>query len=182
MFYVFARLGTHDELIKDLEGAYTQLIRMQGGGTNQGEATRDVEAEEDDKNISSSSSQGFSTMRSLSRGSSRSSYLVSVPGFNHIDESLLGDGENSTTRRENNETDKQKKEDFIWWRLAYLNKLELSVLILGSVAACINDVIFPLFGLLISKAINFSLNLMLRYEGILDFGHSCMLVLVVLPL
>ncbi|KAL1805906.1 hypothetical protein ACET3Z_028974 [Daucus carota] len=96
--------GTHDELIKDLEGAYTQLIRMQG--------------------------------------------------FNHIEESLLGDSENSTTRRENNETDKQKKEDFIWWRLAYLNKLELSVLILGSVAACINDVIFPLFGLLISKAIN----------------------------
>ena len=65
---MFARLGTHDELIKDPEGAYTQLIRMQGGGTNQGEATRDVEAEEDDKNISSSSSQGFSTMRSLSRG------------------------------------------------------------------------------------------------------------------
>ncbi|WOH11980.1 hypothetical protein DCAR_0831476 [Daucus carota subsp. sativus] len=177
--------GTHDELIKDPEGAYTQLIRMQGGGTNQGEATRDVEAEEDDKNISSSSSQGFSTMRSLSRGSSRSSYLASVPGFNHIDESLLGDGENSTTRRENNETDKQKKEDFIWWRLAYLNKPELSVLILGSVAACINGVVFPLFGLLISKAIKIffephaKLRKDSRFWALMYVGLGCVTIVVI---
>ncbi|WOH12148.1 hypothetical protein DCAR_0831647 [Daucus carota subsp. sativus] len=127
--------GTHDELIKDLEGAYTQLIRMQG--------------------------------------------------FNHIEESLLGDSENSTTRRENNETDKQKKEDFIWWRLAYLNKLELSVLILGSVAACINDVIFPLFGLLISKAINIffephaKIRRDSRFWALMYVGLGCVTIVVI---
>ncbi|XP_074340204.1 ABC transporter B family member 9-like [Apium graveolens] len=174
--------GTHDELIKDPEGAYTQLVRMQGVGTNQGEERRYVETEEDDKNISSSSSQVISTIRSLSRGSSRSSYQVYVPGFNHRNESIGRDDENNNSRRE---IDKQKKEIFIWLRLAYLNKPELSVLILGTVAACINGVIFPLFGLLISKAIKIffeppsKLRSDSRFWALMYVGLGCVTIVVI---
>lgn len=38
-------------------------------------------------------------------------------------------------------------------RLAYLNKLETPILVLGSVAASVNGVAFPVFGILISSAI-----------------------------
>ncbi|KAK1378508.1 ABC transporter B family member 9 [Heracleum sosnowskyi] len=177
--------GTHDELIKDPEGAYTQLVRMQGVGTNQGEETKDVETEEDAKNISSSSSQVLSTMRSLSRGSSRSSYQVSVPDFNHINESKRGDVVNNNSRRENTETEKRKKEYSLWLRLAYLNKPELLVLILGTVAACINGVIFPLFGLLISNAIKifFEPHSMLRRDSrfwaLMYVGLGCVTIVVI---
>ncbi|KAJ6424094.1 hypothetical protein OIU84_024967 [Salix udensis] len=47
-----------------------------------------------------------------------------------------------------------KPEEVSFKRLAYLNKPELPVLFLGTVAAVIHGVIFPVFGLLLSKAIN----------------------------
>lgn len=174
IFLLFVQIGTHDELLKDPEGAYTQLVRMQGVGPNQGEDNRDVETEEDDKNFSSSSSQVLSTVRSLNRGSSQS--------FNHINESTGGDDENDNSRRE---IDKRKKEIFIWLRLAYLNKPELLVLILGTVAACINGVIFPLFGLLISKAIKifFEPASMLRRDSrfwaLMYVGLGCVTMVVI---
>lgn len=80
--------------------------------------------------------------RSISRGSSssRRSFSLSFPvpapiGFFHT------------------EIEVEKPHEVSIRRLAYLNKPELLVLLLGSIAAAIHGVIFPIYGLLISTAI-----------------------------
>ncbi|KAG0461346.1 hypothetical protein HPP92_021643 [Vanilla planifolia] len=47
---------------------------------------------------------------------------------------------------------KERKQPPIW-RLAYLNRPEIPVLVLGSFAAAVNGLIYPLFGIIISSAI-----------------------------
>lgn len=145
-------LGTHEELIRDPEGAYTQLVQMQGGNNNQtDQETTNADMENEDmisldlnRNITrSNSSREFFSRRSTSRGSS-------VLGSIDIRENL--DNNNKRIIEKESNIDKKRKEVSIK-RLAYLNKPELPVLALGSVAACIQGVIFPLFGLLLSKAI-----------------------------
>ncbi|KAK1378506.1 ABC transporter B family member 9 [Heracleum sosnowskyi] len=179
--------GTHDELIKDPEGAYTQLIRMQGRDANQGEETRNVETMEEcmsldlDKNIS----RGLSPERSISRGFGGCMYEVSVPGVNQINESIMRDVVSNNTQIETKENDKRKKESSILWRLACLNKPELPVLVLGSVAACINGMIFPLFGLLNAKAIKIffepptKLQRDSRFWALMYVGLGCVTIVVI---
>ncbi|KAK3037392.1 hypothetical protein RJ639_030154 [Escallonia herrerae] len=148
--------GTHAELIKDPDGAYSQLVRMQQG-KHQAEETRGLDAEKRDttlefeKNVERSSSQRLSMRRSRSRGgSSRKSFSASVniPGLINYSEIEVGVESNI-----DDEADKEKGKKVSIGRLAYLNKPELPVLLLGSVAAGIHGVIFPIFGLLLSKAI-----------------------------
>ncbi|KAK2993902.1 hypothetical protein RJ640_012776 [Escallonia rubra] len=148
--------GTHAELIKDQDGAYSQLVRMQQG-KNQAEETRGLDAEKRDtslefeKNVERSSSQRLSMRRSRSRGgSSRKSFSasVSIPGLINYSEIEVG-----VESYVIDEADKEKGKKVSIGRLAYLNKPELPVLLLGSIAAGIHGVIFPLFGLLLSKAI-----------------------------
>ncbi|WOH11979.1 hypothetical protein DCAR_0831475 [Daucus carota subsp. sativus] len=184
--------GTHDELIKDPEGEYSQLVRMQSGNTNLGQEVRIGETEEDNmslesvKNINRSSSQGLFTRRSVSRGSSgRLSFQFS--GSNQIHPSTVRDVENDDKRRETIEIDKQKKEVSVWLRLACLNKPELPVLVLGSVAASINGMVFPLFGLLNAKAIKTfyeppaKMERDSRFWALMYVGLGC-LIIVVIPL
>lgn len=90
--------------------------------------------------------------RSLSRGSSLNrpfslSYVVPGP-FNVYD-----DEENGEEGSENELVTKKPKEVSIK-RLAYMNKPELPALIIGSIAAGVQGVIFPIFGLLLSSSIN----------------------------
>lgn len=156
------KLGTHDELIQNPEGAYTRLVRMQGGNNNDNnqaeESTNNVDIEKEDMNpgslsrsISRSSSRGLSAMRSSSRGSSRTSFAASVPGFTNIHEAIERDAENNNELTDEENERRRKKVSIK--RLAALNKPELPVLALGSLAACVQGVIFPMFGLLISTAI-----------------------------
>lgn len=156
------KLGTHDELIQNPEGAYTRLVRMQGGNNNDNnqaeESTNNVDREKEDMNpgslsrsISRSSSRGLSAMRSSSRGSSRTSFAASVPGFTNIHEAIERDAENNNELTDEENERRRKKVSIK--RLAALNKPELPVLALGSLAACVQGVIFPMFGLLISTAI-----------------------------
>ncbi|KAL9397183.1 hypothetical protein Peur_011436 [Populus x canadensis] len=145
--------GSHSELLKDPEGAYSQLIRLQ-------EVNKESEQEADDQKKSDisteslrHSSQKISLKRSISRGSSdfgnssRRSFSVTFglpTGFNAPD--------NYTEELEAS-PQKQQAPDVPISRLVYLNKPEVPVLIAGAIAAILNGVIFPIFGILISRVI-----------------------------
>lgn len=149
--------GTHGELIKDPEGAYSQLIRLQEG-TNKVEDPRrsDIDnldtIQDVDITMGRSASQILSMRRSISRGSSgsRRSFRISFGLHGPIGIQTDIEGEESSKR---SETDDKKRRQVSIKRLMYLNKPELPVLLLGSIAAGINGVTFPIFGLLLSTAI-----------------------------
>ncbi|XP_055805857.1 ABC transporter B family member 9-like [Solanum dulcamara] len=149
--------GTHTELIQDPNGAYSQLVRMQGGNREE-ENMKNMDLDKVDlttdldNNLSRSSSQRLSAMkRSTSHGSSRHSFTLSypVPGLIDIHEAEIGNEE--MKKEDKGSLEKRKKVSIR--RLAKLNKPELPYLLLGSLAAIIHGLIFPLFGLLLATAI-----------------------------
>ena len=105
-----------------------------------------------DNSIARSGSQRLSLWRSMSRGSSsgRSSVSLSfsVPFPIGIPATEMA---GQDIERRDGEDEKRRKVSLR--RLAYLNKPEVPVLLLGSIAAGIHGVIFPIFGLLLSTAI-----------------------------
>ncbi|KAI9195310.1 hypothetical protein LWI28_013695 [Acer negundo] len=150
--------GNHEELIKDPEGAYSQLVRLQDGAKN-ARVTNSGKSELNSYIMAKSRSQSL-FMRSGSKGSSRSSrqsfglISISVPGTINFFETEAGaDDQEKTTSEWTTEIDIEKRNQVSMRRLAYLNKPELPILLIGSVAAMIHGVMFPLFGLLISTAI-----------------------------
>ncbi|CAL5208783.1 unnamed protein product [Lathyrus oleraceus] len=141
--------GTHSELLKDPEGAYSQLIRLQevnreSDETSDNNGKRQLSAES-----FRHSSQKKSLQRSISRGSSlgnssRHSFSVSFglpTGVNVADPEI----EDLPT--------KEKAQEIPLSRLASLNKPEIPVLLIGCLAAIGNGVILPIFGVLISSII-----------------------------
>ncbi|CAK7348532.1 unnamed protein product [Dovyalis caffra] len=145
--------GSHSELLKDPEGAYSQLIHLQ-------EVNKESEHETDDHKTDITiesfrqSSPRISLKQSLSRGSSgagnRSSFSVSLDllttGFS------VPNPDNSPGEVEAS-PHKQKTPDVPIRRLAYLNKPETPVLMAGAIAAVLNGVIFPTFAILLSNVI-----------------------------
>ncbi|KAK2970216.1 hypothetical protein RJ640_021652 [Escallonia rubra] len=145
--------GSHLELLKDPEGAYSQLIRLQEvqKDTIQ-EGADDQDKSDITKESGRHSSQRISYRRSISRGSSvgnssRHSFSVSfgVPTGFGAPETALTEPE-STSQKISEKAAKVPLK-----RLASLNKPEIPVLILGAIAAIINGTIFPIFGILISS-------------------------------
>ncbi|XP_028085814.1 ABC transporter B family member 11-like isoform X1 [Camellia sinensis] len=145
--------GSHSELLKDPEGAFSQLIRLQ-------EVNKYSEqAADQDKSGSMSewgrqSSQRMSLLRSISRGSSgvgnSSRHLSAAFGL----PTGLNVPETALTEAEASDLDPSAKPPKVSLRrLAYLNKPEVPVLIVGSIAAIINGCILPFFGLLLSSVI-----------------------------
>ncbi|KAL1189260.1 ABC transporter B family member 4 [Cardamine amara subsp. amara] len=142
--------GSHTELLKDPEGAYSQLIRLQ-------EEKKSDENPTDEQKMSSiesfkqSSLRKSSLGRSLSKGGSRgnsSRHSFNMFGFPAgIDGNEAQDQEDETTKPKT----EQKKVSIL--RIAALNKPEIPVLILGSISAAANGVILPIFGILISSVI-----------------------------
>ncbi|XP_052724741.1 ABC transporter B family member 4 isoform X3 [Vigna angularis] len=140
--------GTHSELVKDLEGAYSQLIRLQEVNKESEETTSFHSKSELSTESSALLTKKISTWRSISRGSSlgsssRHSFSlsglpkgVSVPDT-ESDDALLETQEQVVSLR----------------RLASLNKPEVPVLLIGCLAAIANGVILPIFGVLISTAV-----------------------------
>ncbi|ESW35236.1 hypothetical protein PHAVU_001G218000 [Phaseolus vulgaris] len=138
--------GRHVELTKDPEGAYSQLIRLQEG--NQGsEETRDSQSK---RELSSESFRKLSQRLSFRKSgssvgnSSRHSLSVSfgLPTAISIPDPDL---ENSQPQ--------EKSPEISFRRLASLNKPEIPVLLIGCVAAIANGVIYPIFGVLLSRII-----------------------------
>ncbi|KAL6567327.1 ATP-binding cassette sub- B member 9 [Orobanche gracilis] len=149
--------GAHVELMENPEGAYAQLVRMQEGSklseTNKLNEHYKPEPFMDlDRSLSKSSSQRISMRRSTSFGSSsRHSFALpyGVPGFIDFHSTDTDDNRN---KNEDTEVLKKRKRVSIG-RLAYLNKPEVPYLLLGSLGAVGNGLLFPLFGLLLSTAI-----------------------------
>lgn len=102
--------------------------------------------------MASSGSRRISMMRSISMGSSssRRSFTINfaIPGSVHIQ-----DKEIDEDRPERKDIDMEKHKNISVKRLATLNKPEIPVLFLGSVAAVMSGMVFPIFGLLLSSAI-----------------------------
>lgn len=136
-------IGAHDELIKDVDGAYSQLIRLQEGEKE----TQNFEADKSSHMLNSDMSRSSTRKNSLVMSiSQRSSGRISQIGV-EIEEPDIEEG-----RVDENKKKKQKNVSIR--RLAYLNKPEIPVLLLGSIAAIVNGVVFPVFGLVFSSAIS----------------------------
>lgn len=148
-------LGTHDELIKDPEGAYTQLVRMQENA-KQSEASQGAEKQESsshshelERSLSRSDSLRLSMRKSTSNDSSRHSFAVYgvTGGFDPHAIPFAEDGEESS------EGTVRKIRNAPFKRLMSLNSPEWPYLLLGALAAGVQGVVFPMFGLLLSTAI-----------------------------
>ncbi|KAG2693172.1 hypothetical protein I3760_08G084800 [Carya illinoinensis] len=136
--------GSHSELINNPNGAYSQLIHLK-------EVNKESEQASDDQNRSEITaessrhsslrySQRMSHLRSISQGSSVNSCTFGLPI-----EVLIPD--DTWTEPE------EKFPKVLIRRLAYLNKQEIPILLLGAIAAILNGTLFPIFGMLLSKVI-----------------------------
>ncbi|KAF8042952.1 hypothetical protein BT93_A1323 [Corymbia citriodora subsp. variegata] len=144
--------GSHTELLKDPDGAYSQLIRLQ-------EVNRESEQAPEDQNRSEiteynrQSGQRMLHKRSISWGSSivssshHSSVSFGLPAeLNVTDDTVAGPKSLAP-----GSTEKLPKVSL--HRLARLNKPEVPVLLIGTIAAVANGMILPIFGLLLSSVI-----------------------------
>ncbi|XP_077229781.1 ABC transporter B family member 9-like [Tasmannia lanceolata] len=152
--------GSHSELIKDPDGAYSQLIRLQDVN-NQSEELPSTDLDKVDSSfdtgdtIGRSGSHRLSLKRSISRESSgrgssrRSSVSFTLPGVISFQE----DRQVGDDGKERGDGYEETQKEVSIRRIAYLNKPELPVLLFGSIAAVVNGVIFPIFGVLLSTII-----------------------------
>nr|ATA63002.1 ATP-binding cassette protein [Lithospermum erythrorhizon] len=146
--------GTHNVLLKDPEGAYSQLIKLQ-------ETNRDTDQAggegKDNINASMGSNRQSSQRMSFKRSISRDSSGLGSSSRRSISASYgVPAGVTVTEHHDPEDTTKEASEkspNVPIRRLAALNKPEIPVLILGSVAAIINGAIMPVFGILISSII-----------------------------
>ncbi|KAK7245613.1 hypothetical protein RIF29_40460 [Crotalaria pallida] len=153
--------GTHDELTKDPEGAYSQLIRLQEGA-KESEGRRNSEVEKPSNNLSEdnyshlsrSSAQGTSFVGSMSRASSGNRQSLSLSFGLPYQIGMIESEQGANGDLESNEHDNMRSQKVSIKRLAKLNKPEVPILLLGSIAAIIHGVILPIFGLLLSSAIS----------------------------
>ncbi|KAK7412536.1 hypothetical protein VNO78_04000 [Psophocarpus tetragonolobus] len=146
--------GTHDELMKDVDGAYSQLIRLQerakeAEGSHNSEAEKSSNSFKLDSRMARSSSQtAVSTSRASSgRYSQSHSFVLSDHGEHE------SGGIADRRDIEKSEVDTKNSRKVFLRRLAYLNKPEVPILVLGSIAAIVQGVVFPMFGFLFSSAI-----------------------------
>ncbi|KAK4749755.1 hypothetical protein SAY87_027204 [Trapa incisa] len=141
--------GTHAELLEDPEGAYSQLIRLQ-------QVNNGPDISRDDRTSELGSSRRMSSLRVLSRtsseigNSSRHSFSLSfgVPAGVAMTDAAFGQAETSSGQTVENAPEVPIR------RLAYLNKPEIPVILLGCISAGVSGVVFPIFGLLLSSVIH----------------------------
>ncbi|MCD7451660.1 ATP-binding cassette sub- B member 9 [Datura stramonium] len=154
--------GTHDELIKDPDGAYAQLVQMQQTNKHventKGKQIEDWNAQKHlsySKNVSGRSRRfSISSRKSTSKGSSSRyslAYDFGVTGVVDFHESIRRDdgvesSEYIVDSKKNVSTRKLMS-------LAYLNKPEVPIMLVGTIASAINGAVYPVFGLLVSSII-----------------------------
>nr|ASM90220.1 multidrug resistance 9 [Sesuvium portulacastrum] len=171
--------GSDEELIKDPEGAYSQLVSLQEGANQREAALMDPNSVDMNINLertmSRSASQRLSMRRSASRGSSSGRHSISISfsiaGPVNIQETAEQDDDDDDHNRGDakkisGEEKEKKRQSVPMRRLAYLNKPELPILLLGALAASVHGVIFPIFGFLLSSAIR------IFYEPLQQLGKD----------
>ncbi|KAF6998259.1 hypothetical protein CFC21_014393 [Triticum aestivum] len=138
--------GSHDELVLNLDGAYSQLVLLQ-------ESHKEHKI---DRRLSTprSKSKSLSMKRSISGSIGNSSgHSFTLPfGLPSAIEFPGGNETHGQNREElNGDGEVPKKAPMV--QLALLNKPEVPILLLGSLAAAVHGVLFPVFGLILSGAI-----------------------------
>ncbi|KAG0537981.1 hypothetical protein BDA96_03G196100 [Sorghum bicolor] len=150
--------GSHVELMKIPEGAYSQLIHLQE--TRQGADFSSVDPDIIVTNgfgsrstNSKPRSQRISRQRSTSKGSSSFGHSgrQSFPTPLSVPDPMELDGSPDVEETTDKINRAPKKAPIA--RLFYLNKPEALVLALGSITAAMHGVILPIYGILISTAI-----------------------------
>ncbi|XP_044963714.1 ABC transporter B family member 21-like [Hordeum vulgare subsp. vulgare] len=139
--------GPHHDLLRDPEGAYSQLIRLQETSrASEGASNQNKSGRKSDTGIwlgKQSLANQSSSQRSSRDNSSHHSFSVPF-GIPHEIDVQVGCSKNITD---------EIQQEVPLSRLASLNKPEVPVLILGSVASAISGVIFPIFAILLSNVI-----------------------------
>ncbi|XP_054802614.1 ABC transporter B family member 11-like [Prosopis cineraria] len=135
--------GSHAELIRDPDGAYSQLIRLQETKREQEQISANYKDKpESFQDSERQSSQRFSFLRSTSQGSSGKGNS-GRHSFSSLTSAAAGDSDASHN---------PAKVSLL--RLAHLNKPEYPVLLLGALAATLNGAVLPILGLLLSGMIH----------------------------
>ncbi|CAE5956347.1 unnamed protein product [Arabidopsis arenosa] len=145
--------GSHSELLKDSEGAYSQLIRLQEINKGHDAKPSDISSESSFRNSNLKKSIEGSVISggTSSAGNSSRHHSLNVLGLSAgLD---LSSGSQRVGQEETGTTSQEPHPKVSLTRIAALNKPEIPVLLLGTVAAAINGAIFPLFGILISRVI-----------------------------
>ncbi|TVU41981.1 hypothetical protein EJB05_10370, partial [Eragrostis curvula] len=140
-------LGPHDALVKDPNGAYSQLIRLQETRADERRKVPD-NGGLDPRSKSTSLSLRRSITKDSFGNSNRYSFKNPLGLSVESHEDKVTDGQE---REELSDIVAPKKAPI--GRLFRLNMPEIPVLLLGSIAASVHGVIFPLFGILMSGVI-----------------------------
>ncbi|KVI00847.1 AAA+ ATPase domain-containing protein [Cynara cardunculus var. scolymus] len=135
--------GNHEELIKVPAGAYAQLVQMQSGKNHQAEEEQQVVVDIELEDIEQSSCDGSSVKTSPANRTSFGDVICSI---NTQETGIIGERKEETTGP-------KRVKNIPIKRIAYLNKPELLVLFLGSIAAVAHGVLFPIHGLIMSSSI-----------------------------
>ncbi|XP_030947827.1 ABC transporter B family member 4-like isoform X10 [Quercus lobata] len=145
--------GSHSELLKDPDGAYSQLIRLQEANKVSKQDVNDHKSEITVESFRQSSKRK-TILKSISRGSSElgnsSSRSLSLAfglptGLNLTDA--------ATEEPDSPSVAQQQAPEVSLRRLAYLNKPEIPVVLIGTVASSISGVVFPIYSILASSVI-----------------------------
>uniref|UniRef100_A0A0E0JMU0 MDR-like ABC transporter n=1 Tax=Oryza punctata TaxID=4537 RepID=A0A0E0JMU0_ORYPU len=129
--------GPHDALVKDPNGAYSQLIRLQ--------ETRHDERHKLPDSRSKSTSLSFRRSRTKDSLNKSNRYSFKSPLGLPVD---IHEDRMTSEQRKVEHSDSQGIKKTPFGRLFNLNKPEVPVLLLGSIAASVHGVIFPLFGII----------------------------------
>nr|KYP57752.1 ABC transporter B family member 4 [Cajanus cajan] len=148
--------GTHAELTEDPDGAFSQLIRLQEIKRESEEHDAyDSRRPEKYEDSEQQSSERFSFPQSLSRGSSgRGNSSQHSFRSSNVMPTTLNLSETSEGPEVLPSAASHKPKEVSLLRIAYLNKPEIPVLLMGTLAAAATGAILPTVGLLLSHMIN----------------------------
>lgn len=147
--------GSHSELVKDCNGAYSQLIRLQEiASVSEQKETIEL-VEEIAVDSLRNSSQRMSFRRSISQGSSTgsNSHRSSSVAFGLPAGAGILEMESEKPANNSLLATTKSPRNVSLRRVAYLNKPEIPVLVLGTLAAAANGAIIPMFSILVSGVI-----------------------------
>uniref|UniRef100_M1A0E1 CjMDR1 n=2 Tax=Solanum tuberosum TaxID=4113 RepID=M1A0E1_SOLTU len=143
--------GSHLELMRNKEGAYVQLIQLQELSKYSGEKdSNELDSEEIIINPNNQSNHQIFVTRSTSRHSSEVENSSHHPASISVSAAQKAVGE---CHYPNSTVILRKDKDSTFYRLALMTRPELPELLLGCVAAVVNALILPIFGVLLSYVI-----------------------------
>ncbi|KAG2590996.1 hypothetical protein PVAP13_5NG451300 [Panicum virgatum] len=141
--------GVHDELIKDPDGAYSQLIRLQKAHTKDMHEAPNIEVSGSIyKSRSLSMEQSIARYSPRNKGQHSFTKSMGLSGSDELSRQVITDEQED---KESGDSKAPKKAPI--QRLFKLNKPEAPVLILAVIAAFVHGLMFPSFSIMMSGGI-----------------------------